>query len=262
MTSAALGSVLQALSLLFAAMMAFKLFTTGLYKRYPFFFAYFLFKVPNGIWPLCFTGTGSALYAYLWVWTTPIGLLFYVLLVIELYRLILENYPGLYTVGRWTMYLSVAISITISALTLLPKLSPALPQRTRKLAYVFIAERGIDTALALFIFLLLLFLSRYPIQLSRNARIHAVIYCIFFLSSTLGLLIRGFFGMRLADAVNTALTGVTVSCILAWLILLRPAGEEVRAPQKRKGTAQEERLLTQLDVLNATLLRVSRQHSR
>ena len=241
--------------------MAAKLFATGLYERYPFFSLYFVFRVPNGIWPL-FVETNSARYAYIWVWIDPLVLLFYILLVAELYRIVLDKYPGLYTVGRWTMYASVCISVTISALSLLPKLTPATPQHTRTLAYFFMTERGIDTALAVFIILLLLFLSRYPIKLSRNARVHAVIYCVFFLSSTLGLLMRGLFGMRLADTLNTAMTATGAASVLAWLILLSPAGEEVRAASAGRGTEQEKRLLTQLEMLNATLLRVSRSQIR
>jgi hypothetical protein len=261
MTSAALGSFLQVLSLLLSVAMAAKLFTTGLYQRYRVFFFYFLFRVLNTSSPLLFD-TNSDTYAYIWAWSEPFVLLFYILVVIELYRLVLERYPGLYTAGRWAMYASVAISVTISVLSLLPKLTPATPQHTRKLAYFFVTERGVDTALAVFIILLLLFLSRYPIKLSRNARVHAVIYCVFFLSNTLGLLMRGLFGMRVADTVNTAFTMINVGSVLAWLILLSPAGEEVHAPQKRVASDHERRLLTQLDTLNATLLRVSRQQIR
>jgi hypothetical protein len=241
--------------------MAAKLFKTGLYRRYPLFFLYFVFRVPNGVWPL-FVDLKSDLYAYIWAWTDPIVLIFYILLVAELYRLVLEKYPGLYTVGRWVMYASVCISVTISILSLLPKLTPEMPQRTRKLAYFFVTERGIDTALAIFIILLLLFMSRYPIKLSRNARVHAMIYCVFFLSSTLGLLMRGLFGMLLAGPVNTALTAISAASVLAWLILLSSEGEEVPKVHPYMETPQEQRLLSQLDMLNATLLRASRHQTR
>ena len=127
---------------------------------------------------------------------------------------------------------------------------------------LIVTERGIDTALAVFILLLLLFLSRYPVKLSPNARVHAVIYSVFFLSNTVNLLMRTLFGWPVAVAVNTTLTVINVCSVLAWLILLSPAGEEVRITHSGMAPEHEKRLLTQLDFVNTTLLRVSRQQSR
>src|SRR5215475_6902898 len=104
-----LGTMLQILSLALSAAVAARLFATGLYKRYPLFFLYFIFRVLNETWPV-FIETNSASYAYIWAWTEPFVLLFYLLLVAELYRIVLDKYPGLYTVGRWAMYASVCIS--------------------------------------------------------------------------------------------------------------------------------------------------------
>ena len=143
-----------------------------------------------------------------------------------------------------------------------PKLKPSLPQRSRIMGYLVMTERGVDTALALFIFLILLFLSRYPVRLNRNTRVHAVVYAVFFLSSTVALLLRTLLGMRVAASVNTALIIFSACSVLAWLIFLTPAGEKIQDKQSRMEPEQEKRLLGQLDVLNATLLRVSRQQMR
>src|SRR5947208_8370101 len=97
MNVAALGSILQTVSLLVSALMALKLWMTGLHRHYPVFFLYFVFRVPNAIWPLFFPVT-SDMYAYIWAFTDPLVLIFYILLVVELYRLVLQRYPGLYTI--------------------------------------------------------------------------------------------------------------------------------------------------------------------
>src|SRR6185437_15771741 len=172
---------------------------------------------------------------------------------------VLEKYRGLQTAGRWAMYLSLVVSVSISVLTLLPKINPAMSERNRMIRVFLTAERGIDMALALFIILLLAVLSRYPIQLSRNVRVHAAVYSVFFLSNTIGLLMRSYFGTRLADAANLVITGIGACSVFAWLILLSPAGEEIRSAPRRMAPEQEKRLLGQLDLLNATLLRASRQ---
>lgn len=258
MTGDALDTILKFLSLVLSASMAGKLFATGLHKQYPVFFLYFLFRVPNSIWPL-FLPTNSVWYLHFWTATYPLNALLYILLVVELYRLVLKNYPGLNTVGRWAMLASVAISTTISVLSLLPKITPAMPQRTRVLNYLLVMGRGIDTALAIFIVVLLLFLSRYPIELNRNTRLHALIYSVFFLSSTVLFLLRSLFGLRAADTVNTVLSAVNVCSIAGWLLFFNPAGEKIEGLQRKLDRDREERLLFQLDALNTTLARASRQ---
>src|SRR3954447_4101581 len=123
MTSAALGSLFLALSLVGSALTALKLLVTGLYKRYPVFFCYFVFRVPNSIWPLL-VNIRSQHYFAIWRISFLLTLLFYVLLGAELYRLVLEKYRGLQTAGRWAMYVSLLISASISILMLLPKINP------------------------------------------------------------------------------------------------------------------------------------------
>src|SRR5450759_3938982 len=96
MSSAALVSCLKAVLLLGSFLMALKLYRTGLYRRYPIFFAFFIFRIPDSIWPL-FLEVSSPLYQKVWVLTEPIEFGFYVLMVLELYKLVLEKYKGLYS---------------------------------------------------------------------------------------------------------------------------------------------------------------------
>jgi hypothetical protein len=256
MTSAVLVSGLRAVLLLGSILMVLKLYHTGLYHLYPIFFAFFIFRIPNSIWPL-FLDVSSNLYLHVWVLTDPIGLGFYVLMVVELYKLVLEKYKGLYSLGRWALYVSLAISLSISAISLLPRIKPSTPQSSKIMAYVLATDRGIDTALAIFIVLILCFLSLFPVTLSRNVRMHALIFSIFFLSNTFVLLMRRLFGMHLADEVNTILLGITAASVVAWLTLLRKAGEDSIQAPIRFEQGHESRLLAHLDSLNAALLRVS-----
>ena len=256
MASVALVSYLKAVSLLGCVLMALKLYRSGLYHRFPIFFAFFLFRIPNSIWPL-FLETSSPLYQKVWVLTEPFEFGFYVLMVVELYKLVLEKYKGLYSLGRWALYVSLAISVSISAITLLPRIKPTMPQRSKIMFYVVATERGIQTGLAIFIILILCFLSLFPVRLSRNVRVHALVFSIFFLSSTFVLLMSSLFGMRLLNEVNITLMGVTAASLVAWLTLLRAEEEDsARAPVPIE-PEHESRLLAHLDSLNAALLRTS-----
>jgi hypothetical protein len=256
MTGAALFSVLKAVSLLGSIAMVLHLFRTGLYSRYPIFFAFFIFRVPNTIWPF-FLEVSAPRYQQVWILTEPIEFGFYVLMVVELYKLVLQKYKGLYTLGRWALSFSLAISVAFSAISLLPRINPSMPQRSKVMFYVLATERGIQTGLAIFIILILCFLSFFPVRLSRNVRIHALIFSIFFLSNTFVVLMRSLFGLHMAGEVNTILLGINVVSIVVWLGFLRVAGEDSTAAPVPFGPEHESRLLVHLDSLNAALLRPS-----
>ena len=237
-----------------SVLMVLQLYRTKLHLRYPIFFAFFIFRIPNSIWPL-FLDVSSPEYQQVWVVSTPIGFVFYVLMVVELYKLVLEKYKGLYTLGRWALYVSLAISVGISAFSMMARITPRLPQRSKIMFNVLAVERGTNTGLAIFIILILCFLSFFPVKLSRNVRMHALIFSIFFLGNTFVSLMRSLFGMRLGNEVNTIVMAVNAASVVAWLTLLRPAGEEVRPEPVQFVQGHESRLLAHLDAINATLLR-------
>jgi len=81
MTSAALVSCLKAVSLLGSLLMVLHLYRTGLYSRYPIFFAFFIFRVPNSIWPF-FLEVSAPRYQQVWILTEPLEFGFYVLMVV------------------------------------------------------------------------------------------------------------------------------------------------------------------------------------
>ena len=107
--------------------------------------------------------------------------------------------------------------------------------------------------------LLLALLSRYPIELRPNVRVHAVIYSTYFLNGGMIMLVRSVLGLKAVEVWDTATGFVTVVCLFAWCFLLSPAGEKVGASKARHDTAHERRLILQLEGLNTALMRVSRQ---
>jgi hypothetical protein len=265
--AALLISFFQIVTILGSGLTVLKLLYTGLFRRYRIFFLYFLFRIPYMTASLVIAhlkglqggdGNQSYLYYYLFLYSDPIFLLAYILVVLELYGLVLERYKGLYTLGRWAMYGAIVISGTISILTLLPQLGPTLSEPS-KMMYEVAAERGIDLALVIFILLIVWFLSKYPVPLSRNVVVHTVIYSIFFLSDALVLLWRTLLGYDVGQTSNVVATVVASACTLAWAVLLTAKGEEVHAQLPQIRPEAEERILHQLDALNATLLKVSRK---
>lgn len=253
-----LVSFFQVLSILGTTLTVVKLYRSGLHKRYRIFFRFLVFLIPY-MTTLLLLDYRSNAYFVVFFSAEWLIMLFYILVVLELYRLVLERYRGLYTLGKWAMYAAIVISAAVSVVSLLPKITPAMPQRSKYFGYLLATERGVDLGLLIFIMLILLFLSRYPITLSRNVAVYAVIYSIFFLSNTVGLLFRYLFGKAVIDSVNTTLMGISSACAVAWWLLLSPKGEEAKIHAPAVGPEHEQRILQQLDALNATLLRVARK---
>jgi len=248
----------QIVSGILAGLTAAKLFATGLHRRYRIFFWYMLFRVFQGVWPYFVNNLKSDLYFYLWTFTLPISLIFYILVVLELCRLVLEKHAGLYTLGRWAIYLGMAVSVTLSILSLLPKIKPNMPQRSKYMGYILATDRGVTFGMAIFLILMLLLISRYPVKLSRNVILHAGLYTVFFLCNTLDVILARVFGLPHYAAIDTGRMIVSCLCLLAWFFLLSPKGEETQAQILHFRPEHEERLLYQLDAINATMLRLSR----
>ena len=96
--------------------------------------------------------------------------------------------------------------------------------------YFLAADRGEVTAsvLAIFLLLMLLLLSRYPVPLSRNVVLHAAVYTVFFLSNSMSDILADVFGLHLFTVIDMGLTVVSQLCIFTWLLFLNIKGEEVR----------------------------------
>jgi hypothetical protein len=261
-------SFFQVVNIVGSALAVLKLFTTGLYRRYRIFFVYFVFRIPYMTASLILAhtkglrggaGTGSWAYFYVFFYSEPLLILLYVLVVVELYRLVLERYKGLYTIGRWAMYGAVVISTIVSILTALPKIGASLPEPSRRLMYELATDRGVELALVIFILLIVAFLTRYHVALSRNVVVHTAIYSVFFLSGAMALLFRTLFGFHATSSFNMVSAAISAGCALAWWRLLSSDGEEAKGNGSRMRPGSEERVLQQLDMLNATLLKASKK---
>lgn len=258
MPVAALSRAVEIISVLGSLLVLLKLITSGLFRRYRIFFLYWLFLIPYDILPLVLS-VKSDWYFYCWVVYQPIIWILYIWVTLELYRLILENHRGLYSLGRWVMYLGVAVSVAASVLSLVPKITPAMPQTSRAMYYYLATGRGVTLGLVTFLVLMFLFLSRYPVPMSRNLVAHLGIFTAFFFSTYLAFLLRTVFGLTANDETDLFFSAVAAACIYMWFFLLTPKGEEVRATLPSFGPEFEQRALRQLETLNATLLKASKK---
>jgi hypothetical protein len=200
-------------------------------------------------------------YAWTYVRTEPLLWLFYILVVLELYSLVLVNYKGLQTVGRWVFLIAITLAVLISGLSVLPTLRNP-NEKALVIFYYALIARGIMFSLVLFILLILFFLSWYPISLSRNLVFHTVVCTIFLISISMGYLVRNVQGTGVTHAVNVANLVITISCWAAWMLLLTRNGEATKMVVRREWTPEEEkRLVDQLTAINSSLLRATRKNN-
>src|SRR5581483_10405569 len=243
---------------------AIRLYCQSLHKRYHVLFLFLSFGVTRAFILLVFSLPSltkalnvphpRGVYAWIWVLTEPVLWFFYVGIVLELYSLVLANYKGLQTVGRWAFLIAMALAVLISGLSVL--LTSSHHNETAVVIFYYaLIDRGIMFTLVLFILLILFFLSWYPIKLSRNLIIHAIICTVFLISLSMGYLVRNVQGTAVTHAVNIANLGITIACWGAWMLLLTREGEGTRMVVRREWTPEEEkRLVDQLTAINSSLL--------
>jgi hypothetical protein len=256
MVPSILISVLQAATSLAAGLTAFRLWHTGLYRRYPILFSFMTFTAIYELSPEVLN-VAHAAYFWVWVYSQPITWVLDILVVRELCRVILEKHPGLVTLGRWGMYGGVVVAAFLSFLSLLPHISSSMPARSRLIAYWIATGRGVTLALAIFLILMLFALSRYPVHLSRNVILNALLFTLVFLCDSLAAILTTIFDMRMNPWLAVAVQAAEVSCLLLWFFRLNPEGEHTQFSWIRFRPEYEKRVLQRLDTLSSI---VGRSH--
>lgn len=244
---------------------------TGLHHTYRFFSGYLLFRVVRAAllmgvpWGVSVferepnVPFATNAYGYLWAATEPVVWVFWVLVVLELYSLVLQNYKGIASLGRWVLLAGLVIALMVSALTLHVDLSNA-DQQFHVLRYFSVIDRGVVSSLVVFLLFISCFLAWYPVPLSRNVVVHCIVYAAYFLSLSLVVLLRNLTGNAVTQTVNILLSCVTLVCLVVWTALLNQQGERKAVRIRPPAGAQEEQALVEhLAAINSTLLRAARK---
>lgn len=199
----------------------------------------------------------SDVYAWLFVYSTPVLWVFAYLVVLELYRLILEDYPGIASVGRKAVSWCLGLALAISVLYALPDLKGA-PGPSPILRIYFVAERSTVLGLLLFLVLIQVFLIHYRLRLSRNRTVYATGYAVYFgvvvaqdvILTALGIQTAGTLGLW-----TSALAGVI---LLTGALLLSRQGESRVQLESVDSSSDRARLQQQLADMNRMLSRAAR----
>jgi hypothetical protein len=128
--------------------------------------------------------------------------------------------------------------------------------RSRRVAYWIAGGRGVTFALAIFLILMLFALSRYPVHLSRNVILNALLFTVVFLSDSLDAILRTIFDTGMKPWMVATDSLVETACLLLWFFQLKPDGEHLRFDWIRFGPEYEKRVLERLETLSRVVGRV------
>ncbi len=250
------AEILNAAIMLGAGLLCARLCLSGLHRRYQAFFVFLIFFALQNL-AVAVAGYTSSAYYRFYVVTEPVAWFLYAWVVLELYSLVLKDYQGLYTVGRWSLMAAIALAMLGSAASLLVP-SHATAQG-HLLSFYYVAERAVYFSLVVFLLSMVAVLTRYPITLNRNIIIHSVVFSIYFFGTTVAFFLLSTRGMAALRMATYMIQALNFAALGAWLALLNPRGE--RCPQRLRMAwrpQQEEKLAHQLNTLNLALRRVAR----
>jgi len=199
----------------------------------------------------------SVLYEGIFLWSTPFLWILAYLVVLELYRLVLEDYPGIASAGRKGVSWCMGVAIVISFVYAIPDLRTQAGAFSVMRTYV-IFERSIVLGLLVFLVLIQLFLFRYRLRLSPNRMVYATGYAVYFALVAAWDAVITSLGLHIVASFNLGIVVISDVILLAGAALLSQAGEVKPQLEAVDSSADRARLQQQLADINRMLSRAAR----
>jgi hypothetical protein len=205
----------------------------GLVGRYPSFGSYLAFNLIRNLAMKSISGSpANHTYALIYFITEPLSLALWVLVTLELFRRICEQYRGIATLARKLLIGSLLVSVCAALATIVPDIS-AINWVRPAAQLVMLLERSVFTVLAIFLFLLSMFFGYYHAPMRdntvRHMRILALYFCLDACGTMAALVLHAF-----ANGPTTTATMAIISrtlmigsscCMIGWGLALTRAGE-------------------------------------
>jgi hypothetical protein len=230
-----------------------RIWSEGLYREYPYFFSYLIANLVQTLIGVAIPFKGPA-YPRFWVASEGVIDCCYALTVVELYRVVLRDLPGIASISR--RYITVTVVIAILGALFLQRLAET---PANYLSVFFVIECAIVFSLVIFILMVSAFLAYYPVPLHRNVVVYSIGYAVYFLTKAAALFIRTL-GYYVSPQISTALLVVSSACLLFWTLGLNRRGEIRTVVIGHKWNREDEaRLLSKLKAINANLVSMGKQ---
>jgi hypothetical protein len=234
----------------------YRLLHSRLYRIYLSLFLYWLLQTLPSV-ALMAIPIHSHPYVYVYWGAQTINVLMAVFVVQDVYRIALLEHPAVASFARRTVLAAMAIAaiVALSGITLD---STILAGQSRAVHRFATFERSMNIVILMFLLLISVLLLWFPIRVRRNIVVYISGFVLFSASRSFGLLL---YNLRPQDArlTSTILLGLTLLCLLIWIVGIEPEGELATAtPGYRRNPETMQRLSHQLDSINAALTRYVR----
>jgi len=229
----------------------------GLYRVYPFLFAYLATDAAQTTALLLLTKHSTA-YGWTYVFSQLGKVALAVFVIVELYRVALAQRPALARFVRNTVGQVLAAAAAL-ALSLLMLDSSIRAGHSVILHRVNSFERTMDVWMLAFLIIICIFMTWFPVRMTRNGMLYIAGFVAYFLSRATGLLLTNL-APHFQDRFDIAMLSVSFACLLIWLVALRHKGEQVTVVSgPRRDPARIRQLTQQLDAMNARLAEIARR---
>lgn len=208
-------------------------------------------------------------YRITWLIFTAIGWLLSLWLVYALLRAILVALPGILRFSTKLLNITFVSVIIVSLLTMrLDReiagnsgyLSKFIDPLGKAVGISLGLDRVISTVALLVLVLILVFAIWFQVPMSRNLAAFSIGLVIYFAANSAVFLTRGMWSREALWAVSILTTYLTSACYAYWIFFITREGEAVQVTIGHRWRRQEQdRLLTQLEAMNATLLQAARR---
>ncbi len=244
---AVLQSVLYYLTLPMYFVVAWVLYRRGLWASYRYFWAGIIVEGISVAVEVATAGLkGYQKMIYLTV--QPVIYVFYVLMVIEVFRKVFVRFPGIARFAQRVIVVSMVVAFAFAIATL----GGEVHQKFSVVQWYSVALRAISTALWVYLILIAAFLVWMPVPLARNSIRHSVLFFFYFMSASavhyrLNIGDQTFYRMA-----NLFISAITLLALISWAWLLKPDGEiaPTNPATPRSGVST---LLNRLESINKSL---------
>lgn len=266
------SSIAQAITDILAVVLIFRLLRSRLGGVYKVFCAFLFFDLLSSLTTYLtrFVHSTNFDYRIVWIGFNVVGWILYLWMVYALLQAILAELPGILRFSRKLLNITIVSVIVFSLIT--SRVDEALSTSSGYLATVvggpignavmiaFDLYRVISTVALLVLLVILLFVLWFPVQMPRNLAVLSIGFLIYLAANTGLMLTRGLWSEDVLLLASNVLLSINMACYAYWMIFLTPQGEAARV---RIGhgwdPSQQNRLMGQLEAMNASLLRAARR---
>ncbi len=256
-----------AASSLLGLLLVVRLATLNSQKLYRVFCLYLLFDLFQTL--LTFTDRYTSIirldYRIMWIGMRISSWVLSLWVVYGLIDAVLARFPGVLRFSRLILNSAFIIALLVGVISAKPEYASfgPLPMRDsldHAVYMTLVLERVISTVALLVLGSILAFTLWFPVRMPKNLAFFSIGFIVYFGTELILLLVQSFWVHQASAAMNVILICLSSVCYVYWLVLLRPQGEIVSVTVGHSWSKpDQQRLVGQLEAINASLLRAARR---